>query len=722
MELIRWDDPNTKESHPDKPLRKHLDEVEKLFNRFSDFYSMKQWSRDLIRPIILHHDDGKLNPAWDIGNKWRPPHSEPSIEYMIQKNLLDKLETENKRFYHLILYLILKHHSPLTDYTGSNSDDLKYLCGNLVRPLIWTIDRNDRIEIADAFGLFKLADALSASNEGDFELNKPEITENVVKRILSSKDGLLDVARWNEQRRLSSLPNISLLTAYTGWGKTDTSPLFFCGKDVNRIFYLFPTITAINKFYTKLNGPLRGMVEKYFYFYEFEMASRFRDSEDEAQDFLFTSFTAKHFLKPIMITTVDQFLLSFLQLGKYYSKRVMFRKSGLIIDEVHLLNPKMLMLLLHFLKNFSTLYDLKILFMSATFSEALMQVIRDAMPNLKIMDLSRGYRSLSRIKYSSGPLNCKRTIFDEKDKILAQLERKKKILVTVNTVPTAVSLAKELEEEAQNPLLLHARFMYTDRLKKEGAIEDYKDTPHILVTTQVCEVSLDISYNVLFTELAPLPSLIQRFGRINRHGKKTDETNVWICKEHRQVGSSRYPYEDEDLAVAEKILNELYPLENEYELIEKYNEVESYESLSKRMSDVERQLDFKALWESDDRTAYFFTFKLDDEETRKRLLQFRDELTVSVLPSPECIDEESPGLKAELENLLRKLGDRKHSRSQRALIFNRIKGYLVPVPLWWTVGLSRDRETAGLPLVSFNNRRYTSKYGFVETKELTNVI
>jgi len=720
MEFIKWDDPNTKKSHPGKPLRVHLDEVEDLFDRFSKFYSMKQWSKDLIRPIILHHDDGKLNPAWDVNNKWRPPHSEPSIEYMRQKNLLNRLEAENRKFYHLILYLILKHHSPLTDYTGSKSDELKLLCSDAIRDLLLSTERDDRVEIADAFGLFKLADSLSASNKGDFKPNKPHITENVVKKILSPKDEPLDVARWNEQRRLSSLPNISLLTAYTGWGKTDTSPLFFCGKDVNKIFYLFPTITAINKFYDKLNASLRGTVDKYFYFYEFEMASRFGESENEAQDFLFTSFIVSHFLKPIMITTVDQFLLSFLQLGKYYSKRVMFRKSGLIIDEVHLLNLKILTLLLHFLKTFSALYDLKILFMSATFSEALMRVIRDAMPNLRIMDLRRGYRSLSRIKYSTDPLNCRRTIFDERDKILAQLKSKKKVLVTVNTVSAAVSLAKELE--AQDPLLLHARFMYTERLKKEETIEDRKNTPHIFVTTQVCEVSLDISYDVLFTELAPLPSLIQRFGRVNRRGRKTDETNVWICKEHRQVGSSRYPYEDEDLTEAEKILNELCPLENEYELIEKYNEVENYESLSKRMSDTERELDFEALWESDDRTAYFFTFKLDDEEARKRLLQFRDELTVSILPSPDCIEEESRGLRVKLENLLKKLRDEKSSRSQRALIFNRIKGYLVPVPLWWTVGLSQDSKTAGLPFVSFNNRLYTSKYGFVEIKELLNVI
>ncbi|MEM3382011.1 MAG: CRISPR-associated helicase Cas3' [Candidatus Bathyarchaeia archaeon] len=718
MDFIMWDSPNIKESHPDKPLRVHIDEVENLFNRFSDFYSMKQWSRDLVKQIVLHHDDGKLNPAWNIRNKWNPPHSEHSIEYMLQQNLLNKLKEEHKRFYPLIIYLILKHHSSLDDYTGSKSDELKLLCSELRSCLITTIKRDDRIEIADAFGLFKLADSLSASNQADFRPEKPKITENVVKRVISA------TFRWNEQRSLSKLSNISLLTAYTGWGKTDTSPLFFLGKDVNKIFYIFPTITAINKFYSKLNNILKGMVEKYFFLYEFEIASRFKEYEDNAQDFLSTSFMAKSFLKPIMITTVDQFLLSFLQLGKYYSKRVMFRKSGLIIDEVHLLNPKMLALLLHFLKSFSTLYDLKILFMSATFSEALMRAIKNAMPNLEIMDLSMGYRSLSRIKYSVEPLNCRRTIFDEKDRIISQLISKKKVLVAVNTVSTAISLTKMLEKEAQNILLLHARFMYRDRLKKEEAIENYKNTPHILVTTQVCEVSLDVSYDVLFTELAPISSLVQRFGRVNRHGKRTDMTNVWICKENRSTGSARYPYDDEDLDVAEKILNELYPLENEYKLIEKYNEVESYDALSRRINDAERELDFQALWESDDRTAYFFSFKLDEEEVRKRLLQFRDELTVNVLPAPDCIAGESEDLnvRKELELLLNASSDKSLNRNQRTLVMNQLKGYLVPVPIWWTIILDRNREMESLPIVRFNNRLYTSRYGFVDTEELLNIL
>lgn len=61
------------------------------------------------------------------------------------------------------------------------------------------------------------------------------------------------------------------------------------------------------------------------------------------------------------------------------------------------------------------------------------------------------------------------------------------------------------------------------------------------------------------------------------------------------------------------------------------NEVETYETLSKRI------IDFEALWGNDEGTAYFFSFKLNEEDLRKRLLEFRESITVNILPDPMCV-------------------------------------------------------------------------------------
>ena len=79
---------------------------------------------------------------------------------------------------------------------------------------------------------------------------------------------------------------------------------------------------------------------------------------------------------------------------------------------------------------------------------------------------------------------------------------------------------------AENPKLLHSRFILRDRER----IEKTLDNADLLVGTQAVEVSLDINFDCLFSEPAPIDALIQRFGRINRKRQK-DICDVYTCKE-----------------------------------------------------------------------------------------------------------------------------------------------------------------------------------------------
>jgi CRISPR-associated endonuclease/helicase Cas3 len=67
--------------------------------------------------------------------------------------------------------------------------------------------------------------------------------------------------------------------------------------------------------------------------------------------------------------------------------------------------------------------------------------------------------------------------------------------------------------------LYHSRFRYKDRsVRHRRVIDHFKttDAGAILIATQVAEMSLDLSADLLITDLAPIPSLIQRLGRLNR--------------------------------------------------------------------------------------------------------------------------------------------------------------------------------------------------------------
>ncbi|HPS13523.1 MAG TPA: CRISPR-associated helicase Cas3', partial [Prolixibacteraceae bacterium] len=107
------------------------------------------------------------------------------------------------------------------------------------------------------------------------------------------------------------------------------------------------------------------------------------------------------------------------------------------------------------------------------------------------------------------------------------LKQKQKVLLVCNQVKRAQCLYSDLSEKYPNieKMLVHSRFKRGVRSQLESDLRDkYNNSIDacLVVSTQVVEVSLDISFDLMITECAPIDALIQRFGRINR--KRTQET------------------------------------------------------------------------------------------------------------------------------------------------------------------------------------------------------
>jgi CRISPR-associated endonuclease/helicase Cas3 len=131
------------------------------------------------------------------------------------------------------------------------------------------------------------------------------------------------------------------------------------------------------------------------------------------------------------------------------------------------------------------------------------------------------------------------------DKIRKLLREGHKILVVCNTVKSSQNIFKALkncvkEEEA---VLLHGSFTGIDRSKKEKDL--MQDGIKLLVGTQAIEVSLDIDYDIIFTEPAPIDALIQRFGRVNRQRLKGICDCVVFTKSNED---DKYIYDTETIA------------------------------------------------------------------------------------------------------------------------------------------------------------------------------
>ncbi|MEL6317274.1 MAG: CRISPR-associated helicase/endonuclease Cas3, partial [Pseudomonadota bacterium] len=99
------------------------------------------------------------------------------------------------------------------------------------------------------------------------------------------------------------------------------------------------------------------------------------------------------------------------------------------------------------------------------------------------------------------------------------------VLWVRNAVDDAIQAAETLRAETDRIDLFHARFAMSDRRRIEDAVvarfgkfgPEKERRGRILVSTQVCESSLDLDLDLLISDLAPVDALIQRAGRIWRH-------------------------------------------------------------------------------------------------------------------------------------------------------------------------------------------------------------
>lgn len=131
-------------------------------------------------------------------------------------------------------------------------------------------------------------------------------------------------------------------------------------------------------------------------------------------------------------------------------------------------------------------------------------------------------------------------------------------LVIVNRVDRAQGLYQALGKTglAADRLLLHARFRPGERRAVEAELQaEIGPEGRVVIATQAVEAGVDISSRVLFTELAPWASLVQRFGRCNRAGEHDIAEVRWI-----DIGDSAdeaAPYDHEALAEARRCLSKL---------------------------------------------------------------------------------------------------------------------------------------------------------------------
>lgn len=123
-----------------------------------------------------------------------------------------------------------------------------------------------------------------------------------------------------------------------------------------------------------------------------------------------------------------------------------------------------------------------------------------------------------------------RTVEAQCERLLSMVERGGAICRICNTVAEAQKLFAHLDKVAPQEVervLIHARFPVQDRLAIEDALTreygpDSRRGPTdraVVVGTQVLEQSLDLDFDVMVSDMAPIDLLLQRVGRVRRHDR-----------------------------------------------------------------------------------------------------------------------------------------------------------------------------------------------------------
>ncbi len=269
-------------------------------------------------------------------------------------------------------------------------------------------------------------------------------------------------------------------------------------------------------------------------------------------------------LDDFVVGTIDQFLMTALKQKHLALRHLGFSKKVIVIDEVHAYDAYMNQYLCKALRWMGA-YNVPVLILSATLpAKTRIELIENYMRGggKRWNDVERPEDwettlAYPLITYTDGMVvkqfsdinitdhsEVEVLRLDEED-LIGTLDEQLKdggiAGIIVNTVKKAQEIAKICSSHFGGELveLLHSNFIATDRIKKErrllqtigkNANRPYKK---IIVGTQVMEQSLDIDFDLLVSDLAPMDLLIQRIGRLHRHllvnrPKKLTEPKVFV--------------------------------------------------------------------------------------------------------------------------------------------------------------------------------------------------
>jgi CRISPR-associated endonuclease/helicase Cas3 len=534
-----------RKGNPGTTLIDHLEHVACVAEAFAEYLGLDE---NTARIGAILHDIGKASPIFQ--ERLKPTYKRPlegSDPYRHELGSLLFLHLVDEAIRPQVIDMVVSHHkSMLGDKRGygildldENRDDafelhskhweqwhddalgiLKYL-GLEVRPI--SIEEAEEtfeeiIEYCDekenGWSIWKGL-LVGADHYGSAMIYS---TEEKVKKAFK----IPNISFYNRQHPLYPLSLVStdfpqkhtLVTAPTGAGKTD----FLIRRCKGRIFYTLPFQASINAMYERIEKDLKDDNPD-LDLRLLHSASRIVVKDDtEEKDLQNLVGASIKVLTPYQVASVV-----FASKG-FETILADLQNCDIILDEIHTysdVSKAIILKIIEVLHHFGCCLHIG----TATMPSKLYDAVLEMLGKENVYEFKLQNEELD--KFDRHIIH-KPTDFDSLKPIIKKaISRSEKILIVCNRVVHSQELFKQLANDYSevDKMLIHSRFKRGDRKRLETELKNfYNESSNacIVVSTQVVEVSLDISFDLMITDAAPLDALIQRFGRINR--KRTDKT------------------------------------------------------------------------------------------------------------------------------------------------------------------------------------------------------
>lgn len=547
-----------------KTLREHLDETvecaERFFEQYGKYFTEKE--KALIFTACKYHDVGKANLVFqanisdEVDTKYKNikqiPHGFLSALTLSLKKLQTKIDDITNDDFKCLVTAVYYHHTRDDEF---NADEIRKFSDNYFKDCfnefseisdwktkmvnrgkyLFNIKKNDGVGIdEDLWHEYMLIKGMLNKFDWTVSSGKIESEENIdfeKKKLINNIDkrygkNLRTVQQYMREKADSNV----VIIAPTGSGKTEAALYWLNGE---KGFYTLPLKVSSNAIYKRIREEYSfkdvallhsESLQKYI---EESSDEQEKDAEEKSAKEKFEK--TKMFSAPLTISTVDQlFLFVYKALGTEIMAATL-KYSKVIIDEIQSYEPRIVAALIYGLKTISQMGG-KFAIMTATLPPVL-------------LDFMNKYGLIKNETYCFGDFSAENVMQRHMIKLyeqefnleeIAEEAKNKKVLVICNTVRKAQETYSLLEEYMDNVYSLHARYIKKHRKMLEKNIMQFsenRESVGIWVTTQIVEASLDIDFDILYTEMCTADSLLQRMGRCNRKGRYIpSKPNIKIYK------------------------------------------------------------------------------------------------------------------------------------------------------------------------------------------------